>query len=82
MRQAGASFPRSTSSSEDHFHPRFVLSVDDAGLEVLAALWQACEALEMPPRQLMRVIQPMLPKPKGGNRLMVLYAGMYRVWQG
>eukprot|EP00959_Pyramimonas_sp_CCMP1952_P205847 4304740-Pyramimonas_sp.AAC.1 len=40
------------------------------------------ESLGLPPRQLCWLITAMLPETSGsGNRLVVLYAGLYRIWQ-
>eukprot|EP00959_Pyramimonas_sp_CCMP1952_P215119 4501314-Pyramimonas_sp.AAC.1 len=34
----------------------------------------------MLPKQLRWIQMPMLPKASGGNRLITLHAGMYRIW--
>eukprot|EP00959_Pyramimonas_sp_CCMP1952_P116365 2432461-Pyramimonas_sp.AAC.1 len=39
------------------------------------------EAIGMLPKQLCRIQMPMLGKPTGVNRLIILYPGMRRIWQ-
>eukprot|EP00959_Pyramimonas_sp_CCMP1952_P345140 7228031-Pyramimonas_sp.AAC.1 len=56
--------------------------LDDEALEIVPNLFTCAEAIGLPPRQLTRVLTPMIPKGKSeGHRLIVLYAGFYRVRQ-
>ena len=57
---------------------KFGFAVRCSGL-LLVAL--GCERLGLLPRQLCSIVMPMLAKPETGHRLIILYAGMYRVWQ-
>ena len=82
LRKVASSFPTATSASVDGFHPRHFAMLDDEVLEIVATLFTCFEALGLLPRQLTWVITPMIPKGKAeGHRLIVLYAGVYRVWQ-
>eukprot|EP00959_Pyramimonas_sp_CCMP1952_P472402 9499977-Pyramimonas_sp.AAC.1 len=81
IRKVVRTFPAGTASSFDRFHPRHALLLGDSGLEVLSSIWAISEAIGMLPKQLCWIQMPMLGKPTGGNRLIILYAGMYRVWQ-
>eukprot|EP00959_Pyramimonas_sp_CCMP1952_P061732 1289922-Pyramimonas_sp.AAC.1 len=75
------SFSGATARSLDQFHARHFLLLEDDGLDLLAGMWQCCEAIGLLPKQLSWVLRPMLPKPSTGDRLIVLYSGMYRIWQ-
>ena len=39
------------------------------------------EAIGLPPRQPCWLVTPVLPKIAGGSRLIVHYAGLYRIWR-
>eukprot|EP00959_Pyramimonas_sp_CCMP1952_P304530 6373316-Pyramimonas_sp.AAC.1 len=47
----------------------------------MAALVEACGRIGLLPRRLCFIVLPMLAKPDQGHRLIILYSGMYRVWQ-
>eukprot|EP00959_Pyramimonas_sp_CCMP1952_P439363 9197641-Pyramimonas_sp.AAC.1 len=47
----------------------------------MAALFEACERIGLLPRQLRFIAMPMLAKPDQGHRLIIMYSGIYRVWQ-
>ena len=82
LRAVARSFSHNTTAAPDHFHPRHFLLLEDQALEVVALMFKAMESLGLPPRQLCWLTTPMLPKTSGsGNRLVVLYAGLYRIWQ-
>ena len=59
-------FPRHTSQTLAGFHPRHLGLLTDAGLEVLAALRSAIEALGLCPKQAAWMAMPLLEKPQRG----------------
>ena len=81
VRQASRAFTAHTSQSLDGIHPRQVSLLPDVALEALAFIFQAVEALAMFPACLWWMLFPMLEKPKGGFRPVLLCAGPVRVWQ-
>eukprot|EP00959_Pyramimonas_sp_CCMP1952_P299658 6267756-Pyramimonas_sp.AAC.1 len=81
LRRAAQSFPSGTATSYGNFHPRHLMLLDDDGLDALALLLLASEAIGMLPKQLSWIQMPMLGKPSGGIRLAILYAAVYRTWQ-
>ena len=81
IRKIATLFPATTASSLDTFHPRHLMLIVDAGLCTISAIWSASEAIGILPKQLCWIQMPMLGTPSGGNRLFILYAAMYRVWQ-
>eukprot|EP00959_Pyramimonas_sp_CCMP1952_P104892 2192595-Pyramimonas_sp.AAC.1 len=81
IRRVAGTFPKGTASSSDHFHPRHALLLEEEALDVLSLIWQPAEAIGMLPKQLCWIQMHMLPKASGGNRLIILCAGLYRIWQ-
>ena len=81
IRAASLSFSALTSQSLDGIHPRQLSLLSDSALECLAALYEAVEAIGMFPQQIWWMLLPLLGKPKGGYRTILLCAGPVRVWQ-
>ena len=81
VRRASSSFSVLTSQSLDGTHPKQLSLLSDSALECLAAIYQAVEAIGMFPQQLWWMLLPLLEKPKGGYRTILLCAGPVRVWQ-
>ena len=81
MREAALTFPATTASSIDGFHPRAIGLLPDEGLEALAAIYQAIEGLGMYPSLLMFLVIQMLGKPKGGYRPIVVFSAIAGLWE-
>ncbi len=80
LRRASASFPANTAMAYDGFHPKHFGLMTDKCLQVLAAMMEAAELVGSLPRQLHLVTVPLLAKPKGGHRPIMIYTGFYRMW--
>ncbi len=80
LREASFSFARRTARTYDGWHVRQFGLIGDDGLDVLAVILEAVETSSRWPTQTAVVTTPMLPKPKGGHRLIGKLAALYRVW--
>ena len=81
IRAVAQTFSKATAGSLDGLHPRHLLLLSDESLDILGMLFEAFESLGVLPKQMLWICMPMLPKPMGGHRLIVLYGSIYRVWQ-
>jgi hypothetical protein len=81
LREVSFSFPAGTVASLDQVHPRHFGMLGDEGLEVIAELIIAIEALGMFPDQIWFLLLPLLAKPKGGYRTILVQAGLVRLWE-
>ena len=81
IRVASLSFPVTTSQSVDGFHPRHFSLLSNAALDAIALILQASEMLGAFPQQTMFMVFPLIGKPKGGFRPILLCPGIVRVWQ-
>ncbi len=80
IKGAALAFKSSTSSTVDGFHVRHFGMVCDAAREATARILNAVEAGGIWPTQVALVITPMIPKPKGGFRVIGAMPALYRVW--
>ncbi len=80
IKAAALSFKTSTSSTFDGFHVRHFGMVCDAAREATAKILNAVEAGGIWPTQVALVITPMIPKPKGGFRVIGAMPALYRIW--
>ena len=78
---ASGTFSELTSQSLDGIHPKQLSLLSDPALECLAALYEAVESAGFFPQQIWWMLMPLLEKPKGGYRAILLCAGPVRVWQ-
>ena len=81
IRAASRTFPEGTAQSLDRVHPRQLSMLSDEALKVLAAIYEAVESIGFFPAQLWWMMFPLLEKPKGGFRGVLLCAGPVRVWE-
>ncbi len=80
LRAASLAFPKRTTMAYDGFHVRHFAMLSEEGLNALAVILEVVEATSRWPSQLGVVTTPMLPKPKGGHRLIGKLTGLYRLW--
>ncbi len=80
LRSAAKAFRPSTSSTFDGFHVKHFALLGDEGLATVAELLEVIEATGMWPSQVSLVTTPMIPKPKGGFRVIGLMPSLYRLW--
>ncbi len=80
IKRAAMAFKASTSSTYDGFHVRHFGLVCDEAREAAAKLLDAVEACGLWPTQIALAITPMIPKPKGGFRVIGSMPALYRVW--
>ncbi len=80
IKSAAMSFKASTSSTFDGFHVRHFGMVCDAARNATARILDAVEAGGIWPTQVALVITPMIPKAKGGFRVIGAMPSLYRVW--
>ena len=78
LRRACKSFETATAVGIEGLRPRHVLLLSDAGLEVLARLFQFVEESGLPPVRGSHIVFP--PKPTGGERPIGVLAALYRIW--
>ena len=78
---ASKSFSSTTSSTLDGFHPRHYSLLSWVGLETLSFLICAMESLGFPPEQVWWMTFPLLDKPKGGYRPILLSPSLIRLWE-
>eukprot|EP00959_Pyramimonas_sp_CCMP1952_P310485 6498074-Pyramimonas_sp.AAC.1 len=77
IRRVARAFPCTTSAGLGGLHARHLTHVGDDALGTLAILLEAMELLGMLPKQRACIIMPMLPKPQGGHRLIILHASAH-----
>ncbi len=80
MREASKTFPETTATTFDGFHPRHFACLSEDSLNVLAAILEAVEVSAMWPRQLSMIIAALLPKATGGFRPIGIAPAVYRLW--
>ncbi len=80
LRAASMAFSKRTTMTYDGFHVRHFAMISDEGLSALGVLLEVVEVTSRWPSQLGVVTTPMLPKPKGGHRLIGKLTGLYRLW--
>ena len=81
IRAASKSFPTSTSSSLDGLHPRHYAMLCDAALWCLAYIIMAMESVGFPPEHVFWLLFPLLEKPSGGYRPILLSPSLIRLWE-
>jgi hypothetical protein len=81
LRRVASTFPATTGQSLEATHPRLWRHLSDEGLETFAAIVEAIESVGMFPEQIWYLLLPLIEKPKGGLRAILLCAGGVRVWQ-
>ena len=81
IRAASRKFTPHTAQSLDLFHPRHVGMLCDSGLETLACIYEGVESIGLFPTQVCWMVLPLIEKPRGGLRGVLLCAGVVRVWQ-
>ncbi len=72
IRTASQSFSPWTASTLDGGHPRHLAMLSDDGLRVLAIVYELVERLGFFPRQIYFMVMPLLEKPRGGLRAILL----------
>ena len=80
LREVARSFKSTTAMTADGFHMSHYAMLSDASLQALAALFAITDATGLVPKQIARIVCPMLPKKNGGCRLIGLYPSYYRLW--
>eukprot|EP00959_Pyramimonas_sp_CCMP1952_P243454 5088805-Pyramimonas_sp.AAC.1 len=78
IRSAAGRFSQHTSSTLDGFLPRHMSLLGGAGLATLAVLYEAIERLGLFPRHFMWMVSPLIDKPAGGHRAILLLASFVR----
>ena len=79
LRAAAAAFPTKTSCL-DGLHPKALGALPDAGLSVLAGLFEVAECAGNFAQVWHEVVMKMIPKPGGGARPIGLFRGAVRLW--
>ncbi len=80
IKRAAKAFKASTSSTYDGFHVRHFGIVCNGAREAAARILDAVEECGLWPTQVALAITPMIPKPKGGFRVIGAMPALYRVW--
>ena len=80
LREVAKTFKANTAMAADGFHMSHYALLSDEALQALAALFAIADATGLLPRQIARIVCPMLPKKSGGCRLIGLYPSYYRLW--
>ena len=81
LRAVSRKFPEHTGSSLDGFYPRSLSFLCDSALDTLSALYECIERLGLFPAKVFWTLMPLLEKPQGGLRAILLVAGIVRMWQ-
>ena len=81
IRVASSEFKAGTSISFDGIPARMLSIMSDEALETLALIYQAMEAIGVPPGQLSYQEFPFIPKAGSGLRAILSQPGIIRVWE-
>ena len=81
IRAASNSFSPHTAQSLDGVHVRQFSCMSDEGLETLACIFQTVEKIGVFPKAVYWMLFPLLEKPKGGLRPILLCAAPVRLWE-
>ena len=81
IRMASRSFSVHTAQSLDRPHVRHYGLLSDSALRAMAVVFEAIERLGLFPMQLLWMLLPLLEKPKGGLRPILLLAAPVRIWE-
>ena len=80
LRKASLDFSEKTATTADGFHPRHFALLGDCGLQQLSRLYSACEVASRFPPQIRFLLGVLLAKPKGGYRVIVVFAAPFRLY--
>ena len=80
LRTAAASFNMRTAVQLDGIRLKQLSWVSDQALAALAALFNVTSVTGVFPRQVARLLAPMLPKKASGHRIIGLFPAYYRLW--
>ena len=80
LRRAASTFGIRTAVQLDGLRLKQLSWLSAQALEALAAMFDVTSVTGVFPRQVCRVLAPMLPKKAGGHRLIGLFPAYYRLW--
>ena len=81
LKEAANKFAVGTGVSADGTHPRHFGMLSQGGLQTLSLIIVAMESIGMLPKPLRFLLMPLLSKPAGGYRPILMQAGLMRLWE-